>query len=150
MKILSSIILIAAAANAATSLAPRGKTRRAVVFAVALATLLACLTPIFSALDELPDATASLAFDFGETAESDPSDCVARTAEQALSSEIRRRFGATPREVEIRLPKETGDPGLIRVALDRRDAGIKGKISAWLAGESDAPVEIRIEGGDGG
>lgn len=150
MKILSSILLIVAAANAATALAPRGKTRRTVVFAVALCATLACLLPILTALREVPSLAGS--FDFASETVSpsgDPNDLVGAAAKSALSSEIRRRFGAEPREVVLRLPAEE-DRGLIRIALDRRDAGVKEKIAAWLRLESGAAIEIVIEGEDTG
>ena len=144
MKILSSILLVAAAANAGAALAPRGKTRRTVLFAVSLATLLALLLPVLSAVGEVP-ALPDLSFEeYGEIAEGDPTDRIARIAEGALFDEIARRFGVTPRAVGITLPE--GDrPGVIRVTLAERDAGMKGKIAAWLAGESSA-AEIEIEG----
>ena len=146
MKILSSILLVAAAANAGTALAPRGKTRRTVLFAVSLATLLALLLPILSALGEAPALPESLFANQAETESVDSTDCVARAAERALSTEIARRFGIAPRAVSIRLPDGESDPGAIRVALASGDAGTKGKIAVWLAGESSAAVTVVCEG----
>ena len=142
MKILPSIVLIAAAANVGTALAPRGKTRRAVLFAVSLATLLALLLPLLSALGDLPDLPA---FD-GEEATFDPSAPIERAAEGALSEEIARRFGATPLSVSVSLPENETDPGSIRVVLEGRDAQLKGKIAAWLKAESKAGITVETEG----
>ena len=146
MKILSSILLVAAAANAGTALAPRGKTRRAVVFAVSLATLLALLLPILSALGELPDLPESLFPENRIDAAGNPATSVTEAAEAALSHEISRRFGSASRAVLITLPGGADDPGRIRITLAPRDAGMKEMIAAWLESESDAAVEIEIEG----
>lgn len=143
MRVLSSIVLVAAAANVGGALAPRGKTRRAVLFAVSLATLLALLLPLLSALGDLPDPPA---FDGGETAAFDPSAPVARAAEGALSEEIARRFGITPLSVSVSLPESETDPGSIRVVLEERDAQLKGKIAAWLNAESNAGITVETEG----
>ena len=144
MKILSSILLVAAAANAGTALAPRGKTRRAVLFAVSLATLLALLLPVLSAVGEIPALPEPSFAEDGEIAAGDPTDRVEKAAESALRDEIVRRFGVAPRAVRVTLPE--GDrPGVIRVTLAERDAGIKSKIAAWLACESPA-AKIEIEG----
>ena len=145
MRILSSIVLVAAAANVGGALAPRGKTRRTVLFAVSLATLLALLLPLLSALGDLPDPPA---FDEGETAAFDPSGPVTRAAEGALSEEIARRFGITPLSVSVSLPQGEGDAGSIRVALAERDAQLKGKIAAWLNAESKAEIKVETEGDD--
>ena len=144
MKILSSILLVAAAANAGTALAPRGKTRRTVLFAVSLAALLALLLPILSALGETPALPEFFAYET-EGAATDPTDPVTREAERALSGEIARRFGVTPRAVVIRLPDGATDPGAIRVTLDKSDAGVKGKIAVWLESESAAAVAVECE-----
>ena len=145
MKILSSILLVAAAANAGTALAPRGKTRRTVLFAVSLATLLALLVPILSALGEAPALPETLFEYETEGAATDPTDPVKKEAERALSVEIARRFGVAPRAVSIRLPDGATDPGSIRVTLDKSDAGIRGKIAVWLESESTAAVTVVCE-----
>lgn len=143
MRILSSIVLVAAAANVGSALAPRGKTRRTVLFAVSLATLLALLLPILSSLGDLPDPPA-LAYE-EETAAFDPSVPIARAAERALSEEIGRRFGVAPPSVSVTLPKTEGDPGAIRVVLAKSDARLKGKIAAWLNAESKAEITVETE-----
>ncbi|MBP5610826.1 MAG: hypothetical protein J6X72_05765, partial [Clostridia bacterium] len=82
--------------------------------------------------------------EYGENTAGDPTYPVARAAESALSAEIVRRFGVAPRAVRVTLPE--GDrPGVVRITLAERDAGMKNKIAAWLAGESPA-AKIEIEG----
>ena len=142
MRILSSIVLVAAAANVGSALAPRGKTRRAVLFAVSLATLLALLLPLLSALGDLPDPPAP---EEEDAAAFDPSAPVARAAERALSEEIGRRFGVAPPSVSVTLPRTEGDPGAIRVVLAKSDARLKGKIAAWLNAESKAEITVETE-----
>ena len=141
MKILPAILLVAAAANVASALAPRGKTRRTVLFAVSLATLLALFLPLLSALGDLP---ALPEFDFGEAAveRADPSRAVENAAETALREEIARRFGVEPPTVKVTLPRTDDDPGTITVVLDSRDGGLANKIAAWLKGESRAAVTV--------
>ena len=145
MKILPTILLVAAAANAGTALAPRGKTRRTVLFAVSLSTLLALLLPVLSALGETPVLPETLFGYETESAETDPTACVTDEAERALSAEISRRFGISPAAVLIRLPDGETDPGSIRVTLNKGDAGMKGKIAVWLTGESSAAVAVECE-----
>jgi len=146
MKILSSILLVAAAANVGTALAPRGKTRRTVLFAVSLATLLALLYPLLFALSDPPALPDPVLFEYPESEAVAPDDLLSAAAKTALSREISRRFGATPREIGITLPENGGDPGKIRVVLAARDAGVRAKIEAWLKAESDADVAVTVEG----
>lgn len=145
MKILTSLLLVAAAANVGTALAPRGKTRRTVLFAVSLATLLALILPILSSLGDLPDPPADPIPD-RLIADADPSAAVLRAAETALSDEIGRRFGAAPRAVTVTLPRSAEDPGAIRVELASSGAAVKGKIAAWLKAESKAEITVVCEG----
>lgn len=145
MKILPSVLLVAAAANAGAALAPRGKTRRAVLFAVSLATLLSLLLPVLSALGDLPGVPAQNFPEDRIGATGDPADPVAEAANVALSREISRRFGVTPTGVAITLPKSETDRGSIRVTLADGDAGLAGKIGAWLAVESAAGTKIEVE-----
>ena len=97
MRILSSIVLVAAAANVGSALAPHGKTRRAVLFAVSLATLLALLLPLLSALGDLPDPPAP---EEEDAAAFDPSAPVARAAEPA-EKRLDVAEAAAPLHVEI-------------------------------------------------
>lgn len=145
MKILPTILLIAAAANVGSALAPRGKTRRTVLFAVALATALALLLPILTAFGELPALPEKWLPDSAWQTENTPDTLVSDEAERALTEEIVRRFGATPATVRITLP-EGNAPGTVTVILRARDAGLQSKIAAWLKGESRASVAVRIEG----
>ena len=145
MKILPSIILVAAAANAGTALAPRGKTRRAVLFAVSLSTLLALLLPILSALGDLPDVPEPILSGDTIGAAGDPARRVTEAAEVALSREISRRFGVAPTGVAIALPTGGNDPGSVRVTLADGDAGLAGKIGAWLSVECAAGTRIEVE-----
>ena len=142
MKILSSILLVAAASNVASAVAPRGKTRRAVLFSVALSTLLALILPILSALGELPVLPEPLIENRIETESADPVRAVERAGENALSHEIARRFGVEPPKVGITLPKTEGDPGSIRVTLAKSDGKLADKIAAWLKSESSADVTV--------
>ena len=145
MKILPSIVLIAAAANVGTALAPRGKTRRAVLFSVALATLLALLLPILSALGELPASPEEWLPESAGQIEKAPATVVSCEAERALKEEIATRFGVTPAAIEITLPEGNGS-GTVAVVLHARDAGLRGKIAAWLKSECRAAVTVRCEG----
>ncbi|MBP5349560.1 MAG: hypothetical protein J6Z13_04345 [Clostridia bacterium] len=142
MKILSSILLVAAAANVASAVAPRGKTRRAVLFSVALSTLLALILPILSALGELPVLPEPLFQDQIEIESADPVRAVERAAENALSEEIARRFGVEPPKVNVALPTTGDDPGSIRVVLAAGDGRLADKIAAWLKSESRAAVTV--------
>ena len=146
VKILPSILLIAAAANVGTALAPRGKTRRTVLFAVALTTLLALLLPVLSAMGEPPALPGELLPDNVREIGDTPARLVAGEAERALAQEIVRRFGAERATVSISLPAGENDPGSITVVLAARDAGLKDKIAAWLSCESRAAVTVRTEG----
>ena len=145
MKILPSFILIAAAANVGGALAPRGKTRRTVLFALSLATLLALLLPILSALGELPAIPEALFAEESGIPDADPTSAVLSAAQTALSGEIARRFGIVPVSVSVRLPEQEGAPGAVRVVLASRDAGLKSKIAAWLGTESRADVAVLCE-----
>ena len=145
VKILPSIILIAAAANVGTSIAPRGKTRRTVLFAVSLATLLALLLPILTAFDELPALPEDRLPDTVGQTETTPEALVTGEAERALREEIARRFGVTPAAVAVTLPAGDG-PGSVTVVLHARDAGLQNRIAAWLKTESRAAVTVQTEG----
>lgn len=142
MKILPTVLLVAAAANAASALAPRGKTRRTVLFAVALSTLLALILPILSASDNIPALPGPIPEDRSETENADPVRAVERAAATALSDEIARRFGVEPPRVDVTLPKTDGDPGSIRVVLANGDGRLADKIAAWLKCESRAVVTV--------
>ena len=144
MKILPTVLLVAAAANAASALAPRGKTRRTVLFAVSLATLLALIFPLLSALGELPALPEFLPQET-ETERADPARAVANAAETALSEEIARRFGVAPPVVRFTLPSSDGDPGSVAVVLTSRDGILADKIAAWLKSESRAKVTVLTE-----
>ena len=144
MKILSTVLLVAAAANVASALAPRGKTRRAVLFSVSLATLLALLLPLLCALGDLP-ALPELRLDAIETGSADPARAVENAAATALREEIARRFGVAPPRVDVALPKTENDPGAITVELDPRDGGLSDKIAAWLKSESRCRVTVLTE-----
>ena len=146
MKILPSILLVAAAANVGTALAPRGKTRKTVVFAVTLATLLALLLPVITALDDRPALPNDLFSDATFDAAGNPSDCVSSAAERALASEVARRFGVAPRAVCVTLPAGESECGSIRITLARKDANREAAIAAWLKSESASTVQIAIEG----
>ena len=141
MKLLSTIILISAAASAGTALAPQGKTKKTVLFAVSLVTLLSLIAPLLSALSEggiLPDPSL-----FPDTEAAAPSEIVADAAASALSKEIATRFGVTPLSVTFRLPSD-GAPGKITVTLPPDAAEIKDKIAAWIRANADASVTVTL------
>lgn len=145
MKILPSVLLVVAAAHAGAALAPRRKTRRTVLFAISLATLLACILPILPALKEIPALPETL-FSEKNVPAADSSACVTGAAERALAEEMERRFGVAPLSVGIRVPLGEGDPGSILVTLAPRDALHKEKIALWLSAESKAAVTVLTEG----
>ena len=141
MKILSTVLLVAAAANVATALSPRGKTRKAVLFAVSLSTLLALILPLLSALGDLPALPEFPACDV-ETERADPAKAVENAAGTALREEIARRFGVEPPKVVITLPETDRDAGSIRVILAAGDGRLADKIASWLKSESRADVTV--------
>ena len=141
MKLLSSIILISAAASAGTSLAPQGKTKKTVFFAVSLVTLLSLVSPILSALSDggiLPDG-----FSLPDAPDAAPSEIVTNAAATALAKEIEDRFGVAPNSVAVSLPSD-GVPGKISVTLPGDAEGLDNKIAAWIRANVGADVSVAV------
>ena len=148
MKILSSILLVSASANLAAALSPGGKTRRYVLFAVSLVTLLALFAPILGALRDGDVIIPVPESDPSSVESADPAARVTGAAEAALGREIETQFGVVPHSVSLALSEGYERVESVTVILPEGSDGLRGKIALWLSGECSAPVSVQVSGGD--